>query len=392
MPGETERVLRALQDIESRLQHGEAGPQSGLLTSLERFWRMAQERMQEWSDICDHILDLAARCDEVRERAEDEKAASLGHWLSTVLPPLDSEDAGWLDSLRRGLGYFDLAMYDDAISSLAQAVSSAPYSLPARLLFASALRLAGQPQAALNQVRSILAQQPDQIEYCAACEIAAQVYFQSGEFTKAVRCLNEVVAVLPDYPDTWHNLGICYGKIGDWPAAAAAFQQALELDPGPDTETACLLVQALMNLGEHEEARRVALQALQERPRHPGLLSLLWRLAVESDDWQRAQGYACKLVEAAPADAGSSIRLAFSLWHTAGPGTAVAALKKAIAVNPGQARLLSALAILHWLKGDVAAAWRVIGALPEAVLQGPLMRTLVSRMNPDRADAGVPPH
>ncbi|MCL6627468.1 MAG: hypothetical protein K6T68_12895, partial [Alicyclobacillus shizuokensis] len=186
MPGETERVLRALQDIESRLQHGAAGPKSDVIRSLEQFWQMAQDRIQEWSNICDQILDLAARCDEVSGRAQDEKAASLGHWLSTVLPPLDPEGGEWLDSLRRGLGYFDLAMYDDAISSLAKAASSAPDPLPARLLFASALRLAGQPQAALNQVRSILAQQPDEIVYCAACEIAAQVYFQSGELTQAV--------------------------------------------------------------------------------------------------------------------------------------------------------------------------------------------------------------
>jgi tetratricopeptide (TPR) repeat protein len=52
------------------------------------------------------------------------------------------------------------------------------------------------------------------------------------------------------------TLGLAYYRVGNWPGAVAAFQQALQLNPGIDLEDFYFLAMAYWQLGKKEEARR----------------------------------------------------------------------------------------------------------------------------------------
>jgi cytochrome c-type biogenesis protein CcmH/NrfG len=47
----------------------------------------------------------------------------------------------------------------------------------------------------------------------------------------AIAEYKEVLRLKPDYVPGWHNLGTCWFRLGNGPAAAAAFREELRLSP-----------------------------------------------------------------------------------------------------------------------------------------------------------------
>jgi tetratricopeptide (TPR) repeat protein len=52
-----------------------------------------------------------------------------------------------------------------------------------------------------------------------------------GELAEAVECYRACVELDPGFFDGWHALGMALMKLGDYPAAIAAGQRAVELRP-----------------------------------------------------------------------------------------------------------------------------------------------------------------
>lgn len=70
--------------------------------------------------------------------------------------------------------------------------------------------------------------------------------------------IDAFTAMLKDQPDNemiWYGLANEHTKLGNWAAAAEALRNVIRLKPDY-TSAYQLLGSALLNLGEHEEARR----------------------------------------------------------------------------------------------------------------------------------------
>ena len=81
---------------------------------------------------------------------------------------------------------------------------------------------------------------------------------ENGEWEKAIAGFEEVLAMNPKSPQTYGNMGTCYGQLGRKQEALAAFDQALELDP---TYEPAMLNRAMVDSleeGEIPESAKIA--------------------------------------------------------------------------------------------------------------------------------------
>jgi tetratricopeptide (TPR) repeat protein len=404
---EQKQVWRAVERIREQLATADSELRRCLLEELNGLRELGDRRLQEWLELDTVMSELLAEFG--GSDSEDTGTADTplgvfpsiggtvaigtdvtsdleaggqepGEWLQLILPDPDPFVDPLTVSLRTGLGYFDLSMFEQAIAALTQAVGHDPAGHPARLFLAAALLAQGHTEAALAQVQWILRTRPEPIVFCAAHEISAQAHFQKRQMGEAVASLQEILAVMPDYTDTWYNLGVCYALEGDWLAAAAALSQALEVDGCLDAEAAVLLATVRLRAGDPCAAGAICQQVLALQPRHPRALRLLWRLAADGANWSQARAYARRLLAATPEADDTWARLAFSEFHCDYPGEAVALLKKALSLTPNSPALQTQLGVLLWLTGDESQAERVLRSLPEAE-HSPLIKIVLARID-----------
>ncbi len=129
---------------------------------------------------------------------------------------------------------------------------------------------AGQVEEAKKLYLDILGQNPNQAQALNLLGLVAQ---QTGEYSRAVKLAKKAVAIEPD-ARFLSNLGTAYRSAHKFEQAAAAFQQALKIDPG--------LIEAQFNLaglyldhGRNQEAitwfRKVISLKTTMLPAHEGL-------------------------------------------------------------------------------------------------------------------------
>ena len=64
-----------------------------------------------------------------------------------------------------------------------------------------------------------------------AMHSAGRIWYHRGDVDKAVGCFQRALALIPDSPDIWHELGVAQRQAGQAAAAAAAFREAARLAP-----------------------------------------------------------------------------------------------------------------------------------------------------------------
>lgn len=207
-----------------------------------------------------------------------------------------------------------------------QVVNAAP-SVSAELVLekARALRLTGDPQAALGELRSMSAQEtPDPNAYLVeqgACQYALQQYLQavktvapaarsnhvpalrlSGlahagnqDWQQASEQLVRYVAQQADDAEAWRVLGEAYFGLGNYQEALRSAREAWQLDRN-DRRAASLLAQSLIVTRQFDEAAEFA------RPFNPGILSpeYLAVLLLETHQLEQASQLLNRWVEQAP--------------------------------------------------------------------------------------------
>jgi protein O-mannosyl-transferase len=132
-----------------------------------------------------------------------------------------------------------------------------------------------------------------------------------GRYDEGIAVLGELARIDPDWPDTWHNLGLLYLGKGDTAAAATAFEQALARQPH---KAATLLNLGYLydRAGRREEAVQMYLRAVQDAPRTAAAWFNLAVIALELGQYQNARSAArhALAVRADDADAAAVLRRA----------------------------------------------------------------------------------
>lgn len=96
----------------------------------------------------------------------------------------------------------------------------------------------GDLPAALDHYDHAIAMDPHYSEYY---NESANLLLGQGRYEEALRRYDLAARVRAPYPELFHNVGVCNARLCNWPAARAAFDRSLHLDPA---QPAVLLMRA----------------------------------------------------------------------------------------------------------------------------------------------------
>ncbi|HEY83263.1 MAG TPA: tetratricopeptide repeat protein [Dehalococcoidia bacterium] len=144
-----------------------------------------------------------------------------------------------------GVAYFNLEKPEKAIEYLEEALSIDRTDADAWYTLGATYQHTGELEKAIESFKQAVRFVPNFAEAyqgLAQCYkktgqeglaryAEAMVSYSSGATGKAVRQLEEVVAIMPDLADAYLGLGLAYEKEGQIEKAISAYQQALNLDP-----------------------------------------------------------------------------------------------------------------------------------------------------------------
>jgi tetratricopeptide (TPR) repeat protein len=164
---------------------------------------------------------------------------------------------------------------------------------------------------------------------------AANSYEELKDFAKAAESYEKYVNLKPEKQGIayWH-LGLCRFELGQFDAAAAAFQEALKENP-QDTLINDKLAQAFQKSGQYEKAEEVYKYLAQLNPEYSlnyyRTILIMYDSAGMKDN---AIETAKKIVELKPGDSDSLYNLGNMYYKQKRYDEAVEAFKKAIQIRP----------------------------------------------------------
>jgi tetratricopeptide (TPR) repeat protein len=181
--------------------------------------------------------------------------------------------------------------------------------------------------------------------------ISGDQRYQHGDINGAMAEFKKALDLNPDNLNAHNSLGVCYGVVGAYETALRCFEAVLKRAPG---DLMALYNAGLVNriLGDRERALGFLLAAAEtgepvfEVAFHTG------RLYMEQHQAAQARPFLESATRLCP-EAGPAWRLLGEcLFALEAVGEAVAAYKRAIKLNPGDAESLSALGCLFDRQGE----------------------------------------
>ncbi len=194
-----------------------------------------------------------------------------------------------------------------------------------------------------------------------------------GRASAAIPFYVRVTELVPASRLAYNNLGAAYLMTADFPAAAAAFERSLALEPSRSAYSNLGSVYYFQ--GRYAEAARMYARgtelAAQDHRVWGNLADALWQLdsarAQARSDYRRAMALAQKSLEVNPKDAVSWMQLAFYGARAGDPAPALDYASRALALGGDDPYVHYYGALLALERGDTAAA---LSALDRAVERG----------------------
>jgi tetratricopeptide (TPR) repeat protein len=214
-------------------------------------------------------------------------------------------------------------------------------------LYRDAVR-ANPADAQALRLRGILAREQGDLEASArylgrAAEVApgdaaplaelALTRMAADDLDAAVALLRAALGRNPDHARALANLGALLQYRGHVLEAIACHERALALDPH-DAEVRCNLAKALSEAGRGVEALALCDDGLAAQPAHPLLLGARGAVCCDLEDFPAAVDALAGAAQRNPDDDLALVSLAYAQQRLGATAAAIAALERALAINP----------------------------------------------------------
>jgi tetratricopeptide (TPR) repeat protein len=197
----------------------------------------------------------------------------------------------------------------------------------------------------------------------------AAITARSGRYPDAIRLYEELLAKEPGAADLHLRLGEAYQLGGQSEKAAAAFQKAVQLQPG-DAVPSNALALTQIALGKRAEAQELYRQVLAKEPDNAiALNNLAFLLADEGKDLDKALEMAARACRLAPAVTGFKDTVGWIYLKQQKTESAIQVFKSLVRTAPESATYRYHLGSALLAKGEKQAAKE---ALQEALKRGPV--------------------
>lgn len=198
---------------------------------------------------------------------------------------------------------------------------------------------AGDLATAERLYRSLLSQDPEDWEVRYLLGLAMLDAGRAGEAAESMRALLEMQ---PKHAAAWLALGRGLLQLGD--PALESLRRAIEIDPSLQDQAEPLLATAMLRAGETRSAIEMLIKARREGRE---VDRFLVDAAVAQAEQAGLRDDATRLLvceaESAPDDLDLLVRAGFGLAVSGRAGEAVGMFRRAVAIKPGDPRLLSNL-------------------------------------------------
>lgn len=210
----------------------------------------------------------------------------------------------------------------------------------------------GRPQTAVELIVKAIARNDREASYHFHLALARQTL---NDMEGAVAEYRRALALKPDDPDVYNNMGNALAAL-DRPAhAVAAFRRALGLQPG----NAVLhnnLGNVQKSMGLWDEAEASFRTAAKLQPGYAGAFINLGNLCRDRGDLPAAESHYRHALTLAPRDAAALCGLGVTQWQLGRPDEALASYRAALAVDPDQPETLVNLGIARQQDGALEEA------------------------------------
>ena len=153
----------------------------------------------------------------------------------------------------------------EALAALAALNAAFPHRFDVHFFLGLALENQDRAGEALEHFRRALALNPPAHEIPSIYVHLGACQKDLGYFQDAAAAFTQALELDPDLKEAHHLLGFCYFKLEDYQRAVACFEKVIELDPGSAIDYANLGIN-LQRLGHAKEAGFVLQQALELDP------------------------------------------------------------------------------------------------------------------------------
>jgi Putative Zn-dependent protease, contains TPR repeats len=138
---------------------------------------------------------------------------------------------------RQGSRLLERRRFEQAITSMRQAMELEPSRLDGRLNLGAALYLSGQLEEAITHLKYVLAFEPQNT--MALLNLSA-CYDGLGQLDESVVTLEKLVADRPQWKDAHYNLAVAYYKQKKYQSAITALKAELQINPDHEAARALL--------------------------------------------------------------------------------------------------------------------------------------------------------
>ena len=181
---------------------------------------------------------------------------------------LQADNEAFIRPFRRGLGFLELAMMDEAILEFKQVITQEPDLLLAHLCLGVAYAERGMAEEAMRELRLVQALS-DEPQTCAIVHNAlGNIYADREQYELALEEFTKVLAMDPEFAVANFNLGAAYYNLKQYENSVTAFEAVKEKFP-KDWEIYFYLGKAYRKLQNDEQALVNLLKASYLAPQEP---------------------------------------------------------------------------------------------------------------------------
>ncbi|HOL16355.1 MAG TPA: tetratricopeptide repeat protein [Bacillota bacterium] len=195
-----------------------------------------------------------------------------------------------VNSFRRGLGFWELAMLKEAVAEFKKVVEEEPDLTMGHFCLGLSSAQLGKVEEAFKELKLVLALDQNKQMRALALNTLGIIQTEKEQYQQARLFFEKAIEADPQLSEAWFNLAATSYNMQDYEAAVQYFEKARELTP-EDWEIELHLGRARGYLGQYEEAAETLERAYRLNPREPLItfeLGLIFRLLGKT---ARAQCY-----------------------------------------------------------------------------------------------------
>lgn len=279
-----------------------------------------------------------------------------------VVIELDEED---FFSFQKGIGFYDLVMYDKAMIHLEKVISKYPDFNLARLYKAMAYYKKGENDPARREALILLQFSEEPNLNSLAHNILGMVYSNLKEYEEAIQHFNHAVSLNQKWEEPRFNLAMVYYKLSRFQDALLLFEKLYESNP-KDWEVVFYLAKTYQKLKDDHKANEFFKKTFQIT-KHPEVIKQIIHYFESRKNIPQAIHWYYKWLNL-EINSAVLIGLAKNIWIMGEKEKGTAIIKKALSLDRNN---LEALFIYAWMltKDHHKDALKVIAFLQQTLIR-----------------------